>query len=477
MRAPGIKVLVISPLSAVIFCGEGLGVGKLSCHNQCMFDLILRGGTVVTGEGVALADVATMSGKIAEIGTISGPARETLDVTGLHIFAGVIDTQVHFREPGMTHKEDLESGTRAAIHGGVTSIFEMPNTIPTTTTREALKDKLDRAKGRAWCDYSFFVGAATDNIDNLAELEMLPGTPGIKIFVGSSTGTLLVPDDEHLRRVFQATKLRTPIHSEDHPRLEARKSLISAHPTAAEHPFLRDAECARLATERVLKLSEETGHPVHILHLSTADEIPMIAEAKRKGLKTTVEITPQHLWFAAPECYERLGTYAQMNPPLRDHHHRDALRAALTGGFFDVVGSDHAPHTREEKDQPYPKSPSGMPGVQTLLPVMITLALRDGLLDLPMLARLASEMPAEIYGIKNKGYLKPGYDADLAIVDANGTWTVEESWLQSKCGWSPYTGEKLYGRPVHTILRGEAVVRDGERRGSASGHPVMFDRS
>lgn len=438
-----------------------------------MLDLLIHGGQIVTPTGVVRADLGIRDGLIV---ADTGHAKETLDATGLHIFPGVIDTQVHFREPGMTHKEDLESGTRAALHGGVTTIFEMPNTNPATTTPEALQDKLDRAQGRAWVDYAFFVGAATDNIAELPSLETRPGTPGVKIFVGSSTGSLLVPDDEHIRRVFQATRYRTPIHSEDHPRLEARKHLISEHPTAHEHPFLRDAECARLSTERVLRLSAETGHPIHILHLSTADELPLIKAAQQQGTDVTTEITPQHLWFAAPDCYDRLGTYAQMNPPLRSAEHRAALRQALQDGFFDIMGSDHAPHTREEKDQPYPKSPSGMPGVQTLLPVMITLALREGLIDLPTLARMTSQRPAEIYGIRHKGQIAPGFHADLAIVDLEAEWTVDEPWLQSKCGWSPYTGERLLGKPVHTVLRGQIAMRDGERIGRAQGRVVEFER-
>jgi len=441
-----------------------------------VLDLVIRGGQIVTPSGVVRGDIGIRDGLIVSVGVVGEDAAETLDATGLHIFPGVIDTQVHFREPGMEHKEDIESGTRAALHGGVTTIFEMPNTNPTTTTKEALEDKLNRASGRAWVDYAFFVGAATDNIDQLAELEVLPGTPGIKIFVGSSTGSLLVPDDDHIRQVFEVSRYRTPIHSEDHFRLEERKSLISEHPTAHEHPFLRDVECARLATERILKLAAETNHPIHILHLSTADEIPIIAAAKREGVDVTIEVTPQHLWFSAPDCYDRLGTYAQMNPPLRSNYHRLELMQALGHGFFDVIGSDHAPHTRAEKDQPYPKSPSGMPGVQTLLPVMISIAKRDKVIDLPTIAKMTSLRPAQLYGIRNKGAIAPGYHADLAVVDVEGTWTVEESWVQSKCGWSPYTGEELHGKPVHTILRGRVAMRDGERQGAASGQVVEFDR-
>lgn len=441
------------------------------------FDLLVRGGTLVTGEGAFLADVGVTGGKIVAIGDLGGSAVHLIEAQGLHVFAGAFDTQVHFREPGMEHKEDLESGTRAAVCGGVTSVFEMPNTNPPTTTREALEDKLRRAQGRAWCDHAFFVGATTDSsqIAELGALERLPGTPGVKVFIGSSTGSLLVPDDASLEAVFQAAKRRTPLHCEDHARLEERKALLGAYPTVFEHPVVRDAECARLATERAIRLAEKTAHPIHILHLSTADEIPLIAEAKaRGGDLITVEVTPQHLWFSAPEAYDRLGTLVQMNPPVRSNEHRDALRQALRSGFFDVVGSDHAPHTLEEKEEPYPKSPSGMPGVQTLMPAMLTLALRDGLTDLSGLAKLASEGPARIYGIDGKGFLRLGMDADLALFDLGREWVFERAHVQSKCGWSPFEGETFFGWPAWTIVRGGIAAQDGQPVGRARGAPVRF---
>lgn len=439
-------------------------------------DLIIRGGLVVTGEGIHLADVGVADGKIVAMGDLTEPASQEIDAKGLHVFPGVIDTQVHFREPGMEHKEDIESGTRAAICGGVSAILEMPNTNPTTTSRQALEDKLNRAQNRAWCDYGFFVGAATDNVAQLAEMENLPGTPGVKVFVGSSTGTLLVPDDDHIEAVFRATKKKTPIHSEDAYRLEERKSLISEHPTAHEHPFLRDAECARLSTERVLRLAKKTNHPVHILHLSTKEEIPLIAEFRRDhpGLVTT-EITPQHLWFAAPEAYDELGNLAQMNPPIRSSEHREALRQAFKNGFFDVIGSDHAPHTLSEKSKPYPQSPSGMPGVQTLLPAMLTLALRDELADLPTLARLMAENPAHLYGIKNKGQIRLGFDADLVLIDLQQEWEFLRSDVQSKCGWSPFEGVVFQGRPLYTLLRGKVAMKDGLPEGEPLGRVLAFE--
>ncbi|MBC8065649.1 MAG: dihydroorotase [Chlorobia bacterium] len=438
------------------------------------FDLVIRNALITTSEHQEMGDLAVTEGKIASIGQVSGSGARELDAKGLTLIPGLIDTQVHFREPGMEHKEDLESGTRAAILGGVTSIFEMPNTNPTTTTAEALQDKLNRSNGRAWCDYSFFVGATTDNINELSQLENLPGSPGIKIFMGSSTGTLLVGDDDHLRQVLRHGRRRAPIHAEDEFRNRERKALISDHPHPREHPFLRDAESARLATQRILSLSQETGRPVHVLHVSTADELPLLAEAKRKELGTTCEVTPQHLWFYAPDCYDRLGTFAQMNPPIRTSEHQTALRQAVYEGLFDVFGSDHAPHTIEEKSQPYPQSPSGMPGVQTMLSALLTLA-HQGLMDIQTIVRMACENPTRIYGIANKGFLKVGFDADLVLVDPKKQATFERSMVVSKCGWSPYEGAEFVGWPIHVFLGGQHIVSDQALVGHQSGRPIEFD--
>lgn len=437
------------------------------------YDLIIRNALITTSESEALGSVGIQNGKFVKIGVVEDNGRSEIDAKGLTMIPGVIDTQVHFREPGLEHKEDLESGTRSAILGGVTSIFEMPNTNPTTTTAEALRDKLGRAAGRAWCDFSFFVGASKENVSALSELEMLPGSPGVKIFMGSSTGPLLVDDDEHLRQVLRNGKRRCPIHAEDEERNVARKSLMSDHPHAREHPFLRDAESARLATTRILALSKETGRPVHVLHISTADELPILKAAKDDGLGTTCEVTPQHLWFAAPDCYEKLGTFAQMNPPLRSAEHREGLRKATKAGLFDVIGSDHAPHTIQEKQRPYPQSPSGMPGVQTLLSVMLTLC-SQGLITLKDFVRMACENPARIYGIKNKGFLKEGYDADFVLIDPQQKRVFERSMIASKCGWSPYEGETLTGWPIHVFLRGEQMVTEGQLTGRQTGQAVEF---
>lgn len=439
------------------------------------FDVLLRNGTITTSTIATTGDVGILDGKLAAIGDLGhSTAQEVIDATHLCVMPGLIDTQVHFREPGLEHKEDLESGTRAALHGGVTSILEMPNTNPTTSSAATLTDKLIRARGRAWCHYGFFVGATTENAEELSLLERLPGTPGVKIFMGSSTGSLLVAEDEDLRKVLRSIQKRCPVHAEDEARNRERKALISDSPHAREHPFLRDAESAKIATGRILRLSKETDQPVHILHVSTREEPGMIAQAKNLGLRTTAEVTPQHLFFWAPDCYERLGAFTQMNPPIRSEEHRKVLWQALEEGVFDVFGSDHAPHTLEEKAQPYPKSPSGMPGVQTLLPVLLTFV-EQGRLSLSRVVQMACERPAELYGIRNKGCLEVGYDADVVIVDTKRSQIFERSMVQSKCGWSPYEGEMLTGWVEHVIVGGAVAIRGGERVGAPNGRMLRFD--
>lgn len=437
------------------------------------FDTIIRGGSVVSSSGIKVADIGILGSTIVAVGDLSEcSAQRVVLAHNQFVLPGLIDTQVHFREPGMTHKEDLESGSRAAVMGGVTTFFEMPNTLPNTTSAQTLADKLEAAEGRCWANYSFFVGATSENAPHLAEYEMLPGTPGIKIFVGSSTGTLLVEAEEVLKEVLMNGTRPTPVHAEDEARLRERKAMISDHPTAAEHPHLRDATAAVMATERMIRLSRETGRPVHILHVSTADELPIIAAAKQEGLKITCEVTPQHMTFDSSD-YETLGTFLQMNPPIRDPHHREAIVQAIQDDLFDVFGSDHAPHTIEEKSKPYPNSPSGMPGVQTMLGVLLGFV-KDGKLTLEKLVRMGAERPAELYGIEGKGKLEVGYDADIVVVDMDNSQPVTKDWLQSKCDWSPYEGRTFPGRITSVWVGGHLTVDRGRLEGTPHGTPAKF---
>ena len=434
------------------------------------FDLIVRGGVVATPNGIAEADIGVRAGKVAAIGSLTGMrAVETFEAKGLHVLPGVIDSQCHFREPGNEHKEDLESGSRAAVLGGVTGIFEMPNTTPPTTSRAAMSDKLSRAAGRMHCDYAFYVGATPANIGALAELERMPGVAGVKAFLGSSTGTLLLDHEADIAAMLRAGRRRVAVHSEDEDRLKARKHFALAGDPRS-HPVWRDAETARLSTERVIRLAREAGRRLHVLHVTTADEIPLLSEAKDF---CTAETTPQHLTLSAPECYERLGTYAQMNPPIRNAHHRDALWQAVNQGVIDVIGSDHAPHTRAEKDKTYPNTPSGMPGVQTLVTIMLD-HVNAGRLSLERFIDLTSAGAARIFGIAGKGRIARGYDADFTIVDLKKKMAIENSWIASKCGWTPFDGMQTTGWALTTIIRGRTVMRDRALVDGGHGAPIQF---
>ncbi|TPG19951.1 dihydroorotase [Sphingomonas koreensis] len=433
------------------------------------FDLKLTGGTVHTPGGPVRADVGVRGGKIVAIGE-AGDAGETIDCIGLDVLPGVIDTQVHFREPGLVHKEDLESGSRAAVLGGVTAVFEMPNTKPNTDSAEAIGDKLARAKDRMWCDHAFYVGATNANAASLAELERLPGTAGVKIFMGASTGDLLVSEDANLAAVLASGHRRVAIHAEDEDRMNARKEArVAGDP--ASHPVWRDDESAMLATRRILKLAREAKRRIHVLHVTTPAELELLGQNKDIA---TCEVTPQHLTLAGEDAYPRLGTLAQMNPPIRSRAHRDGIWRWLDQGVPDVIGSDHAPHTLEEKGKPYPDSPSGMPGVQTLLPLLLD-HVANGRMSLQRLIELTSAGAQRIFGIVGKGRIAAGYDADFSIVDLQARWTIDQDWLASRSGWSPFTGMALTGKPIGTIIRGRRVMWDGGLAETAHGAPIRFE--
>jgi len=433
------------------------------------YDLIIRGATCVFHAGISPADVGVIDGRTAIIDDLStATAEREIDAQGLHLLPGVIDTQVHFREPGMGEAEDLESGSRAAVLGGVTAVFEMPNTRPATTTAEALADKLARARGRMWCDHAFYVGASAENVDQLGMLERLPGCCGVKLFMGSSTGDLLVDDDETIRRVLQNVRRRVAVHAEDEARLKSRAFM--ARRGVRNHPVWRDEETALSATTRILRLAGEERRRIHVLHVSTAQEIALLSEHKDIA---SVEVTPQHLTLAAPECYETLGTKAQMNPPIREARHQHALWRGLLLGVVDVVGSDHAPHTLDAKARDYPQSPSGMPGVQTLLPLLLDHA-NQGRLSLLQLVDVTSAGPARVFGIAGKGRLAVGYDADYTLVDLQAEQVIEDDWIASKCGWTPFAGRRVSGWPVGTIIRGHVVMWEGDLADAPAGQPLHF---
>jgi dihydroorotase len=435
------------------------------------FDLVVRGGMVVTPSGPSEMDIGVRGGKIAALGDLgAAKAAEVFNASGLVVLPGVIDSQVHFREPGLEHKEDIAHGSKAAVMGGVTAFFEMPNTSPSTIDEAALNDKLARSKESAWCDHAYFIGGAEENVDQLDKLEQLPGCAGVKIFMGSSTGSLLVEREEILRAILRNGRRRISIHAEDEDRLRERQHIAkeAAHPRA--HPIWRDVETAVIASRRIAEMSRETGRPVHVLHVTSAEEMELLANYKDT---VTVETTLNHLTLAAPDCYERLGTRAQMNPPVRDERHQAAIWRAIVDGTVDVIGSDHAPHTLEEKQREYPSSPSGMPGVQTLLPLLLD-HMSQGRLTLARLVDLTSAGPQRIFGIAGKGRIAMGYDADFALVDLGEQREITDDWIASKCGWTPFAGKTVRGWPKGTIVRGTVVMREDEVLGTPTGQPVRF---
>ena len=435
------------------------------------YDLIVRGGEVANHAGRGMADVGVIDGKIAFIGDLSqASAGEVFDAGGLTVLPGVIDTQVHFREPGLEWKEDLETGSRAAALGGVVAVFEMPNTNPNTTDSDTMADKLARARDRMWTDHAFYVGGTHENADHLGELERLPGCCGVKVFMGASTGDLLIADDDGVRKVLSNVRRRATFHSEDEYRLADRRNLARTGDWTS-HPEVRDAESAIMSTRRLVGLAKETGARIHVLHVTTRDEMEFLRFHKDVA---TVEITPQHLTLIAPEAYQRLGAYAQMNPPIRSQEHVDALWLwGMQQGVADVLGSDHAPHTKEEKAKPYPASPSGMPGVQTLVPVMLT-HVANGRLSLERFIDLTSGGAQRVFGTANKGRMAVSYDADLTIVDLKAKRTISHDQQATRCGWTPFDGFQATGWPMATIVRGRVVMQDGELIGSAHGRPVRF---
>jgi dihydroorotase len=433
------------------------------------YDLIFKHATIVNQDGVHAADIGTTGGRISGLGDLGADsADDVLDCRGLHILPGVIDTQVHFREPGLEHKEDLASGSLSAVMGGVTGVFEMPNTSPLTVTRAAFEDKIRRATGRMHCDFAFYIGGTHENVAELPALEKLPGCAGVKVFMGSSTGSLLVPDDAGVEAILRAITRRAAFHSEDEYRLEERKHLrVPGDP--ATHPVWRDPEVALRSTRRLVALAEKTGKRIHVLHVSTAEEMVFLAGHKDVA---SVEVTPHHLTLDET-AYTRLGTYAQMNPPIRDKAHRAGIWAGVDNGVADVLGSDHAPHTREEKDHPYPQSHSGMTGVQTLVPIMLD-HVNAGRMSLERFVDMTSAGPQRLFGIAGKGRIAVGYDADLTIVDLKRRETITNAWVRSRAGWTPYDNVAVTGWAVGTVIRGKKVMWQGELLTPASGRPIRF---
>ena len=437
-----------------------------------MHDLLIRNATIALPDGDLLeGDLACAKGQITAIATqVGGDGREEIDAEGKLLMPGVIDPQVHFREPGGTEKEDLASGSRAAVRGGVTSFLEMPNCNPPTIDQEQMDWKISRGRTTSVANFGFFIGATVDNLESLNNVH--PAC-GIKIFMGSSTGSLLVNEEKDLDRIFGNGERLIAVHAEDEARIRERTTLLLGDTETQDyaiHSSIRDAKTALIATERALHLSEKYGRRLHVLHLSTAEEVARLRAGKPD--QVTCEVLPNHL-FLNTDDYASLGSRVQMNPPIRDPKNSEKLWAGLHDGTIDIIATDHAPHLLIDKEKPYPRSPSGMPGVETSLPLMMT-AMREGKCTLAQILRWMCSGPAELYKIANKGRLDEGCDADLALVDIEASKEVRDEEVFSRTGWSPFSGRALSGWPTHTIVGGRVVFEHGVIRPGVFGEPLSF---
>ena len=438
------------------------------------FDLILINGQVMTGSNniPTLMDIGIKDGKIISMGNLKKElSLKVVNCSNLVILPGVIDTQVHFRDPGLTHKEDIESGSKSAVLGGITAFCEMPNTKPLTVSEFELRKKIEKSEKVSWCDYSFFVGATSKNISNLNVYEKLTGCAGVKIFMGSSTGELLVHDYEMLLKIMENGSRRVAVHAEDEERLKDRFKFYNKYNDARYHPTWRDPKSALLATKKIMDIANKANRPLHILHISSAREMKLL---QKKSRLISVEVTPQHLTLNSPECYNKLGTYAQMNPPIRSKYHQDELWKGIENGTVDVIGSDHAPHTIEEKQIEYPNSPSGMPGTQTMLPLMLNEVSKNKI-KLSKLVSLLCTRPAEIYKMKNRGKIEEGYLASLTVIDLNLVKSLKKSDIKSRCAWSPFTDKLLKGWPVMTIINGDIAMQNQTLRNRPKVQEIIFE--
>ncbi len=433
------------------------------------FDLLIRNGTAVLPWGEFAADIGVREGRIEAIGA-TGTADETIDATGLHVLPGLIDPHVHLRDPGDPAIETIPTGTKAAVLGGLAAVFDMPNTNPAITSAERVEWKQGYIEGNSWCDIGLYVGATKANTPELAALETLPGVCAVKVFAGSSTGDLLIEDDAGLEAVMRSGRRRVAYHSEDEYRLQDRKPMFHSGMPYRSHMEWRDEECALLGTRRLMALARKTGRLTHILHVSTAGELEML-----RGYRdiATAELLVNHLTQWAPDVYDQLGGFGVMNPPIRGKEHWEAAWAAVRDGTADTIGSDHAPHPRAAKLKPWPEVPAGLTGVQTLVPVMLD-HVNAGRLTLGRMVDLMCAGPARVYGAVGKGRIAAGYDADFTLVDMKRRRTIEESWIVSPCGWTPFNGMQITGWPAATIVRGRVVMREDEVLGQPSGRLVQF---
>ena len=432
--------------------------------------ILIKNGLIVSSDKIVKKDILIKDGLIESISeNIHADCDKIVDAEGMYVIPGGIDPQVHFREPGLTHKETIETGSKAAVAGGITTFFEMPNTKPATITKQLLNEKFEIASKTSVANYSFFFGATPDNFE---EIEAMEGNCGLKIFMGSSTGDLLVDSDEALDSIFKVCKKIIAVHAEDEVILKQSAATVKGtKPT--DHPAMRPVEAAVTATQKAINCAVKYNKRLHVLHLSTAEEVEILRKYKHTGL-ITAETTPQHLLLQAPDIYEEIGTFGQMNPPIREKYHSEGLWEGLLDGTINCIATDHAQHTIEEKNLPFDQAPAGMPGVETSLPLMLNHSQTSDI-DIKDIVRWMCENPAKIYQIRNKAFIEEGFDADIAIVDLNKIKIIKAKNMQSKCGWSAFEGLEVKGWPIMTIVNGNIVYENESINDNFFGKRIIFN--
>ena len=444
---------------------------------------LVKGGRIVNEGRIVEGAVVIEDGRIVEVSPqTSLSCDEVIDASGCYVLPGVIDDHVHFREPGLTQKADIDSESRAAAAGGVTTYFDMPNTVPQTTTPEALEEKFRLAAQKSHVNYSFFFGATNDNTDTFAQLDATR-IPGIKLFMGSSTGNMLVDRDETLERIFKTCKLPLMVHCEDtgiiNRNMAEAKSAWGDDPPVALHAMIRSEEACMTSTQKAVALAKKYGTRLHVAHVSTAEELELFEPytVRRDSVVTpiTAEACVGYLCFTQLD-HERLGARIKVNPAIKTPVDQFMLRQSLTDGRISVIGTDHAPHLIEQKQGGCCQATSGMPMLQFSLVTMLELV-DEGVLPMTRLVELMCHNPARLFGVERRGFLRPGYQADIAIVRPNTPWTVTKDTILSRCGWSPMEGHEYRWQVVRTLCNGHTVYRDGQVDTSYIGQAVVFDHS
>ncbi len=442
--------------------------------------ILIKAATIVNEGQIFVADLYIRDGIIQKIAPqLTERAEIEIDAEGQYLLPGLIDDQVHFREPGLTHKADIWHESRAAVAGGTTSFMEMPNTVPNTLTQSLLQEKFDIAAQRSLANYSFYMGAANDNLDEVLRTD--PRTVcGIKVFMGSSTGNMLVDDEYTLERIFAQAPMLIATHCEDEATIRQNlakfKAIYGEALTPDMHPLIRSSEACFISSSRAVELAKKHGSRLHILHISTAREALLFdAAIPLEAKRITAEACIHHLWFSDAD-YAGKGNFIKWNPAVKTAEDRRGILAAVRDGHIDVIATDHAPHTLDEKSQPYLQAPSGGPLVQHALQALLDLH-HNGELTLEELVQKTAHNTAICFQVNNRGFVREGYWADLVLVDLNKPYTVTKANMLAKCGWSPFEGHTFKSTITHTLVSGNLVYRDGELLEGSSGKRLVFNRS